>query len=58
MGRARRKGMMAREPNKADNLDRQIDENLRRLFHEKLEEGVPERFEQLLRKLREQDRKK
>lgn len=49
---------MAREPKKTDQLDRQIDENLRRIFSEKVEEEVPDRFEELLRKLREQDAKK
>lgn len=53
-----RKGLMAREPKKTDQLDRQIDENLRRIFSEKVEEEVPDRFEELLRKLREQDAKK
>lgn len=49
---------MAREPDKARNLDRQIDENLRRIFQEKIDEDVPDRFEGLLRRLREQDAKK
>jgi hypothetical protein len=38
-------------------LDQQIDENLRKVFRQALEEEVPERFQDLLRQLREQDRK-
>ncbi len=36
-------------------LDEQIDENLRKVYRRTLEEEVPERFHDLLRKLREQD---
>jgi predicted metal-dependent hydrolase len=49
---------MAREPEKERNLDQQIDENLRRIYRERLEEAVPDRFEELLRRLRQQDGKK
>jgi hypothetical protein len=35
-------------------LDQQIDENLRKVYQKTLEEEVPERFHDLLRKLREQ----
>lgn len=35
-------------------LDEQIDENLRKVYQKTLEEEVPERFHDLLRKLREQ----
>jgi hypothetical protein len=35
-------------------LDQQIDENLRKVYQQTLEEDVPERFRDLLRKLREQ----
>jgi hypothetical protein len=35
-------------------VDEQIDENLRRVYRKTLEEEVPERFHELLRKLREQ----
>lgn len=37
-------------------LEQQIDENLRRVYREQLEEGIPERFQDLLRQLKEQDR--
>jgi hypothetical protein len=37
-------------------LDQQIDENLRKVYQQTLEEEVPERFSDLLRKLREQGR--
>jgi len=35
-------------------VDEQIDENLRKAYRKTLEEDVPERFHDLLRKLREQ----
>ena len=41
---------------KKSSIRRQIDENLRRVYEETLEEGVPDRFEELLSKLAEQDR--
>jgi len=34
----------------------QIDENLKRVYNEMLEQDVPDRFEELLRQLREQDK--
>ena len=34
----------------------QIDESLKRVYNEMLEEDVPDRFEELLKQLREQDR--
>jgi hypothetical protein len=34
---------------------RQIDENLRRIYAAKLNEEIPDRFEELLRQLREKD---
>ena len=34
---------------------RQIDENLRRVYEEAASEAVPERFQELLKKLKEQD---
>ena len=37
-------------------LDEQIDENLRKVFQTHLEDEVPERFRDLLRRLKEQDR--
>ncbi len=36
----------------------QIDENLRRVYEDMLEDDVPDRFEELLRQLREQDAQK
>jgi len=38
-------------------LDQQIDENLRRVYREQLEEEIPERFQALLRELKERDSK-
>lgn len=35
----------------------QIDDNLRRVYDEMLDDAVPDRFEDLLRQLREQDEK-
>lgn len=34
---------------------RQIDENLRRIYAAKLEEEIPDRFQELLKQLREKD---
>ena len=36
---------------------RQIDENLRRVYQEAASEEIPDRFQQLLERLKEQDRK-
>ncbi|MEL6206791.1 MAG: NepR family anti-sigma factor [Pseudomonadota bacterium] len=44
---------MVRDDRK-DPIDQQIDENLRKVYQRTLEEDVPERFHDLLRKLREQ----
>ncbi len=44
------------EPNSGTR--KQIDENLRRVFQEKVEEEVPDRFKQLLAQLQEQDSRK
>jgi len=43
------------QDNRKTRLDEQIDENLRKVYRRTLEEDVPERFHDLLRKLREQD---
>ncbi|ALG91981.1 MULTISPECIES: NepR family anti-sigma factor [Actibacterium] len=45
---------MAHENNKS-RLEEQIDENLRRVYQQKLEEDVPDRFKELLEQLKEQD---
>ena len=37
---------------------RQIDENLRRVYEETAREDVPDRFQKLLQRLKEQDDKK
>lgn len=47
-------GSMAHENNKS-RLEEQIDENLRRVYQQKLEEDVPDRFKELLDQLKEQD---
>ncbi len=41
----------------ANNKDRErvIDENLKRVFDETLDEGIPDRFKNLLDKLKKQD---
>ena len=36
----------------------QIDESLKRVYNDMLEDGIPDRFEELLRQLREQDAQK
>lgn len=40
---------------KTSNVMRQIDENLRRVYFENQEEDVPDRFKDLLAKLKDQD---
>lgn len=40
---------------KKDDRERSIDENLRKVFDETLEQGVPDRFKMLLNQLKEQD---
>lgn len=35
-----------------ETLRQQIDENLRRVYQQKIEEGIPDRFEELLRQLK------
>lgn len=44
-----------REERKKVALDKQIDENLKRVYEQATEEQVPDRFLALLDKLREQD---
>lgn len=44
------------EPNSGTR--KQIDDNLRRVFQEKVEEEIPDRFKDLLAQLQEQDAKK
>ncbi|AMY71736.1 NepR family anti-sigma factor [Frigidibacter mobilis] len=39
-------------------VERQIDENLRRVYQQMVEEAVPDKFMQLLQQLKEQDREK
>lgn len=39
-----------------DNLMRQINENLRRVYRDEVSEEVPDKFLQLLNKLKEQDK--
>lgn len=36
-------------------VQRQIDENLRRIYAEKVKEDIPDRFQELLKQLREKD---
>ncbi len=42
---------------KSEDRERSIDENLRRVFDETLEQGVPDRFKDLLSQLKEQETK-
>ncbi|MAN15279.1 NepR family anti-sigma factor [Alterinioella nitratireducens] len=48
--------MTNKEPNARTR--QQIDENLRRVFQEKVQEELPDRFKDLLSQLKEQDGKK
>lgn len=45
-----------KQPGQNDTPDSVIDQNLRRVYEETLEEGVPDRFKDLLEQLREQER--
>ncbi len=47
-------GTMAHD-SENDNVRRQIDENLRRVYQEKVEEELPDRFKQLLQQLKQQE---
>ena len=40
---------------KSDEQERFIDENLRRVYEETVEEGIPDKFKDLLKKLKEQE---
>jgi hypothetical protein len=40
---------------KKDDRERVIDENLKRVFDETLDEGIPDRFKDLLDQLKQQD---
>lgn len=51
------KGMMANY-SKTTKLDRQIDENLRRVYSDLSQEPLPDRFSQLLQQLRQQEEAK
>lgn len=44
------------ERGKGEDVVRQIDENLRRVYAETADEPIPDRFEALLKKLKEQER--
>ena len=41
---------------KKDDYERAIDENLKKVFEQTLEEGIPDRFQDLLSQLEQQDR--
>jgi hypothetical protein len=43
------------DPKDAARLDAAIDENLRKIYHEILEEDIPDRFKQLLEQLRKKE---
>jgi hypothetical protein len=43
------------EPNASNKRSNVIDDNLRRVYEEALQEGVPDRFRDLLAALKEQD---
>ncbi|SES98226.1 NepR family anti-sigma factor [Paracoccus homiensis] len=44
-----------RDSQRSDAIQRQIDENLRRVYEQDKQEEIPERFLSLLEKLREQE---
>lgn len=45
------------QASKNDERESFIDENLRRVYDETVEEGIPDKFKDLLQKLKEQDQK-
>tara|TARA_R110000796_G_scaffold9645_8_gene32865 strand:+ start:6297 stop:6491 length:195 start_codon:yes stop_codon:yes gene_type:complete len=50
-------GILFMHPNQNDERERFIDENLRRVYDETVEEGIPDKFKDLLNQLKEQDKK-
>ncbi|WP_245999256.1 NepR family anti-sigma factor [Paracoccus methylarcula] len=44
-----------REDNRRDAIQKQIDENLRRVYEQDSSDEIPDRFLELLQKLREQE---
>lgn len=48
--------MAEKKPN--GNIQRQIDENLRKVYQEKIEEALPDRFQKLLQQLKDQEKAK
>lgn len=48
---------MAQKPKKSQ-VERDIDDNLRRVYQELLDQDVPDRFTELLKQLRDEDREK
>jgi len=44
--------------NISKSVERQIDENLRRVYQDKVEEELPDRFKDLLEKLKQQEQSK
>ena len=51
----RTKGIIAVHASKKTDREAVIDENLKRVFEETLEEGIPDRFKDLLSQLKQQD---
>lgn len=43
------------KPDNRNEQERIIDENLRRVYNETLEEGIPDRFKELLNQLKNQE---
>ena len=43
------------KPDNKNEQERIIDENLRRVYNETLEEGIPDRFKELLNQLKSQE---
>ena len=43
------------QPDREPDRESEIDENLKRVFNETLEEGIPDRFKNLLNQLKELD---
>ena len=43
---------------KSNDREKAIDDNLKRVFEQTLDEGIPDRFKDLLNQLKEQDKQK
>ncbi|MFV2053511.1 NepR family anti-sigma factor [Aliiroseovarius sp. YM-037] len=50
--------MKSKKNKEKDKIDQQIDENLRRVFQQKVDEELPDRFKDLIDQLKKQESEK